>query len=213
MIKAIETEYKGYKFRSRLEARWAIFFDAIGVRWEYEPEGYETEDGTRYLPDFLIHDVCGQVNDKLWIEVKGETTEQDFVKIRDFVFRKEIEYSVPVYREIENPLFVVGNIPKYDSYYGMLHSIHDLSFKTPITDLRFKMGTVTGCKPFTALPTLLSNGKLYLVEMGLNYDAPKDEGICYAKTCVAYELARQARFEHGETPTYEQIRKRMEEYD
>lgn len=26
-IKAIDTIYKGYKFRSRLEARWAVFFD------------------------------------------------------------------------------------------------------------------------------------------------------------------------------------------
>jgi hypothetical protein len=25
--KAIETHYKGYRFRSRLEARWAVFFD------------------------------------------------------------------------------------------------------------------------------------------------------------------------------------------
>ena len=31
LIKAIETEYNGYKFRSRLEARWAVFFDALGV--------------------------------------------------------------------------------------------------------------------------------------------------------------------------------------
>ena len=54
MIKAIETQYKGYKFRSRLEARWAVFFDAIGADWEYEKEGYELEDGTRYLPDFWL---------------------------------------------------------------------------------------------------------------------------------------------------------------
>jgi len=38
-IKAIQTEYKGYLFRSRLEARWAVFFDACGIEYEYEPEG------------------------------------------------------------------------------------------------------------------------------------------------------------------------------
>ena len=32
-IKAIETSYKGYLFRSRLEARWAVFFDALGLVW------------------------------------------------------------------------------------------------------------------------------------------------------------------------------------
>lgn len=55
-IKAIETEYNGYRFRSRLEARWAVFFDAAGIKYEYEPEGYVLEDGTRYLPDFFLPD-------------------------------------------------------------------------------------------------------------------------------------------------------------
>lgn len=54
MIKAIETRYSGRLFRSRLEARWAVFFDALGLEWRYEPEGYELEDGTRYLPDFFL---------------------------------------------------------------------------------------------------------------------------------------------------------------
>jgi hypothetical protein len=53
-IKAIETVYKGYRFRSRLEARWAVFFDTLGIEWVYEPEGFETTDGYRYLPDFRI---------------------------------------------------------------------------------------------------------------------------------------------------------------
>lgn len=49
MIKAIETKYKGYRFRSRLEARWAVFFDALGVRWEYEIEGFEKDVGGRVV--------------------------------------------------------------------------------------------------------------------------------------------------------------------
>ena len=32
-MKAIETEYNGYRFRSRLEARWAVFFDALGIEY------------------------------------------------------------------------------------------------------------------------------------------------------------------------------------
>ena len=55
-IRAIDTEYKGYLFRSRLEARWAVFFDELGVRWEYEPEGILLSDGTSYLPDFYLID-------------------------------------------------------------------------------------------------------------------------------------------------------------
>lgn len=59
-IKAIETRYKGYRFRSRLEARWAVFFETLGLDWKYEPEGFliDQEDGVGdpvpYLPDFWI---------------------------------------------------------------------------------------------------------------------------------------------------------------
>ena len=53
-IKPIETYYNGYRFRSRLEARWAVFFDAIGVEYEYEPEGFVMSNGEYYLPDFFL---------------------------------------------------------------------------------------------------------------------------------------------------------------
>ena len=53
-IKAIETRYNGYRFRSRLEARWAVFFDAADIEYEYEPEGFVLKDGTPYLPDFYL---------------------------------------------------------------------------------------------------------------------------------------------------------------
>lgn len=52
-MKAIETTYKGCRFRSRLEARWAVWLDACGVRWLYEPQGFDL-DGKAYLPDFFL---------------------------------------------------------------------------------------------------------------------------------------------------------------
>ena len=54
-IKAIQTRYDGCLFRSRLEARWAVFFNHLGLRWRYEPEGFEMP-GFRYLPDFFLPD-------------------------------------------------------------------------------------------------------------------------------------------------------------
>ena len=53
-IKPIETIYKGYRFRSRLEARWATFFDMMGLNWQYEVEGYDLGEKGYYLPDFFI---------------------------------------------------------------------------------------------------------------------------------------------------------------
>lgn len=68
-MKAIETEYAGCRFRSRLEARWAVFFDAAGVEWAYEVEGYELPSG-RYLPDFWLPDIG-------FYEVKGQKPTDD----------------------------------------------------------------------------------------------------------------------------------------
>ena len=48
-IKAIPTEFGGIRFRSRLEAKWAAFFDLVGWRWEYEPV-----DFNGWIPDFAI---------------------------------------------------------------------------------------------------------------------------------------------------------------
>ncbi len=53
-MKVIETEYNGYLFRSRLEARWAVFFDVFGLQYYYEHEGYVLSNGVRYLPDFYL---------------------------------------------------------------------------------------------------------------------------------------------------------------
>lgn len=53
-VKALETTYNGYRFRSRLEARWAVFFDTLGVEYYYEPEGYDLGSAGWYLPDFWL---------------------------------------------------------------------------------------------------------------------------------------------------------------
>ena len=63
-MKAIETKYAGYRFRSRLEARWAVFLDALELEWDYEPEGIILPKGEWYLPDFYVHTT------KTWLEIK-----------------------------------------------------------------------------------------------------------------------------------------------
>ena len=48
-IASIPTEYKGIRYRSRLEARWGAFFDLCGWTAEYEPYDLGT-----WSPDFLL---------------------------------------------------------------------------------------------------------------------------------------------------------------
>lgn len=76
-IKPIETWFDGYHFRSRTEARWAVFFKTAGIRYEYEKEGYALPSGW-YLPDFFLPDVG------FWFEVKGvEPTPHELNLIRE----------------------------------------------------------------------------------------------------------------------------------
>ena len=52
-IKAHQTLYNGVQYRSRLEARWAAFFDLAG--WDHE---YEPIDLHGWSPDFRVEFPC-----------------------------------------------------------------------------------------------------------------------------------------------------------
>ena len=64
-IKAIPTKYNNHLFRSRTEARWAVFFDVAKIQYYYEPEGIRIHDSINYLPDFYLPE------SKTWFEAKG----------------------------------------------------------------------------------------------------------------------------------------------
>lgn len=99
MARAIETRYRGYRMRSRLEARWATFYDALGLGWVYEPEGYILEDGAWYLPDFKIEGIG-------WIEIKPEEfTRDEWMKLG----RLCDETGIPGF-------MFAGNIPSPDDW-------------------------------------------------------------------------------------------------
>lgn len=73
MLTAIETEYNGNLFRSRIEARWAVFFTELGIIYDYEKEGYNLS-GVWYLPDFWIESWDS------YFEVKGDVPDNEEVK-------------------------------------------------------------------------------------------------------------------------------------
>ena len=55
-IPGIPTKHKGRQYRSRLEARWATYFDMLGWRYEYEPF-----DLAGWIPDFVLLGTCEDV--------------------------------------------------------------------------------------------------------------------------------------------------------
>ena len=88
-IKPIETRYKGYRFRSRLEARWAVFFDALGLEWEYEPQGFDLGMAGWYLPDFWVKD---PKSPDVWefVEIKRENAFKPKLRFQSIYFAGKI---------------------------------------------------------------------------------------------------------------------------
>lgn len=210
-IKPIETVYNGYRFRSRLEARWAVFFDAIGAEWEYEPEGFQLPDGTKYLPDFRLHNVKGRGANDIWVEIKGTLSDKDLHKIVDFSYGSN-ELNEWGIGEIENPIIVFGKIP--DSrwnepcwedtmieYYGKWTRAKvyqegwwSFDYSTDNNDVFYNLIYSEGDWYWTE-PKMAKGGGLVLDYPDNPYDFVDKNG-----TAKAFLKARQARFEHGETP-------------
>ena len=193
-IKPIETIYNGYRFRSRLEARWAVFFDALGVPYEYEPEGFDLGNGLYYLPDFRVKCYGTRTGfpDRpafdLWIEVKGKMTEKDAEKLKKFSY-VEIIHEYGIDEVVRNPILVVSDMPNGTNILCYEDKFDE--FDTPVFNYRLIDGDYFGAYPSAI------NGKFILMGADSNYmsdDAIKNAGF-------AYEKAKQARFEHGETPT------------
>lgn len=178
-IKAIETAYKGYRFRSRLEARWAVFFDALGLKWEYEPEGFETSAGW-YLPDFWLPTLC------TYVEVKGRNfSDIDIQKLNDVGPLRG--YSA----------ILVGNDPLDLTPWGG----HDQTESTG--------GTCEINDGYRGTFGVDKRGRATILIAGDNrhwFYASSDFSIELPTTCegapsmAAVQAFRSARFEHGERP-------------
>lgn len=75
-VKIIPTKFNGIEYRSRTEARWAVFFTTLNIPFDYEPEAFAIGD-TGYLPDFFLP------LQNCYVEIKGtDPTEQEQIKAR-----------------------------------------------------------------------------------------------------------------------------------
>jgi hypothetical protein len=92
-LKAIETQYAGHTFRSRLEARWAAFFDILEWHWEYEPF-----DLNGWIPDFQVVGKCPIIFD-----IKPVTTTSQY-EARGF----ELQNWVITRPDLRTPMCAIG---------------------------------------------------------------------------------------------------------
>lgn len=212
MIEAIQTRYAGYHFRSRLEARWAVFFDALGIRWEYEKEGVvvRSQFGDRtwqWLPDFYLPSI------KAHVEVKGdwEGVSLDYWQM----ILESLDWNGP-FATGECGVMLLGSIPnpstkgvplfpylEWDKGVFLYGAFFD---KAP----REQRGSILGAGHGSDLEYFDSScgctidfrdrilpGLIDPLDLDVEFscDYALSRGVS-----KAFTAARSARFEHGETP-------------
>lgn len=201
-IKAIQTRYKGYHFRSRLEARWGVFFDALGYDWEYESQGFDLGEGVYYLPDFTLNLKNGI---RLFVEVKPSNVAIDK---KYEVFRNKIanvESLTSVLVSGDPRFFFYENLleDKYECGGFLCHGCGNI-LKNKDWDVNngFSMSWycfICDCdKPNQSIFTKRVNIRNHKGTNVIECDSERViKGIVESN---AYDKARSARFEFGETP-------------
>ena len=180
MIKAIETHYKGCRFRSRLEARWAVFFDALGIEWQYEPEGYNI-NGIMYLPDFWLPYI------ECFAEVKPAGLSEDEIDKVNALALESGKKCILLVGVPENTKYLVAEPHSTLKEFGTLDSLN--AMMTDPDNYIITNSDKTRC-------LFYSEGGMLLLRQAAGKDNRRDGGAIG----IAVSAAKSARFEHGETP-------------
>lgn len=180
----IPTQYAGLVFRSRIEARWAVFFRTLRVSFRYEEEGFQI--GTiRYLPDFFLPDLDA------FFEVKGQQpNEKEVLKARELstgsgkrVFIAWGPIPTNPADDVENP----------DSAWAFVPGEAGLADQ----DIGWWWCRCPGCGRFD----IQYQGRHARMACGCTVkDDDRAQSFEHPLILAAYERARIARFEFGEMP-------------
>jgi hypothetical protein len=200
MTGAIQTVYKGYLFRSRLEARWAVFFDALGIEWKYEDQGYEVGEH-RYLPDFWLPTM------NAWVEVKGDPDglRVEFERMSAVLGPRS---PLPGFVDGTSAVLVLGDVPNVSYGVTVLHPcmVRDaILTRTWAFFAPAKAGGYRLIRDRQQSMSWLLWGKYAFVEPGDAAESTAwdpapwvlDTPGEFQSVLNAYKAARQARFEHG----------------
>jgi hypothetical protein len=197
--KPIETRYAGCRFRSRLEARTAVFFDALRIEWLYEPEGFEIgppDRRRRYLPDFYLPERA------LWVEVKGHSNAVDYQMLADAAHP---EHGLPMTLDtrttwplIKARVLLLGPLPETPMFHQAISVIGGRDVAAQLTVVCCTSGDEGHSHYF------LPHGHAFAVNVDGEQRFPNDPlatwgyGFSCPDISNAYRAARSARFEHGE---------------
>jgi hypothetical protein len=184
--KAIQTEWKGYKFRSRLEARWAVYFEAVGLEWEYEPEGFVLKDGSWYLPDFYLPTI------EAWVEIKPKNgSRADVFEKLKLMMESGVSGKHKAWVFFGDPVDHHWMLPVFSTRKSKGNWVEEWGEMTAFSVEKID-GRLTELATFSlsTYDFIKKNG--HLVEGSKPHDLISDYKFKV--------IARSARFEHGDTP-------------
>jgi len=107
-IKAKPTTYRGVRFRSRAEARFAVALDSEGIAYEYEPK---FEKLAKWTPDFIVKfPVCGGETFNVLVECKPALVTDEYFQN----WKKQSTLALSEYSEIATcVLYICSWYPAY----------------------------------------------------------------------------------------------------
>jgi hypothetical protein len=104
-LKSLPTLYKGYKFRSLLEAQWAAFFDRLAIQWHPEYRGFTLSPwGDCYRPDFYLPELG------YWIEVKPKDPDEKAQR-KTYLFNYCLSHEASSEKSRERAFVLHGRVP------------------------------------------------------------------------------------------------------
>ena len=115
------TQYNGYEFKSRTEARWAVFFDTLSINYIYEHQDFKIQKA-RYLPDFWLPELCGGC----FVEVKGyyftDIEKWKCVELCRYTKRPVLMLTgIPAFAPVTACIFERGEVEQYK---GVIYGSH-----------------------------------------------------------------------------------------
>jgi len=189
--------------RSRLEAKWAVFFSHCGLDWVYEPQTFVLPDRQVYTPDFYLPEVG-------WLEIKATVADAQAAEAKLRTFGRHRKSLIPETKCTEfyticapEPRFDVGRVHRWDPYpieFERLSDVYTLFFSTREGDIReeFKSHPIEFVKMCLLAAQRHQFGPMRLLPEGVLAWRCRELGTSFRRLSKAYAEGKDVPFSDRE---------------
>ena len=100
-VEYLDARGRLHRMRSSWEVRYARHLDAIGARWDYEPDRLLLSTGKTYVPDFRIGDVYVEIKGRHWSSSKPKQAQRDGHRVRIILGEDALKDAIKLPIEVE----------------------------------------------------------------------------------------------------------------